>query len=269
MVAAAPSQAMSVKGTDCTSIKDVVNAVQQAKAVVGIRIAITSIGPCVMQVSALYHAIDVGGGDVVHVATHDEVGGRLVNDLTQFGRILATQGNADVYNYAEQYGDDATARVRQEATSQNMKDLVNAITDVFELTQHAMKAVVVSLEDMKRWDDVIEREFSNMVSVESPRIAKLHAYARSRFAMMTAIDLNNVSGEFAVRGFVEEALKAYLGTDMLQAVKAGTLSQKFLDKHKIDVAELVGHLNDLTMKAVKSAIEVLKEKAMRVVKPGE
>ena len=192
---------------------------------------------------------------------------RLVTDRVK--QILATQGNADVYNYAEQYGDDATARVRQEATSQNMKDLVNAITDVFELTQHAMKAVVVSLEDMKRWDDVIEREFSNMVSVESPRIAKLHAYARSRFAMMTAIDLNNVSGEFAVRGFVEEALKAYLGTDMLQAVKAGTLSQKFLDKHKIDVAELVGHLNDLTMKAVKSAIEVLKEKAMRVVKPGD
>ena len=204
----------------------------------------------------------IGSAAIFHALENRLVSAR-VNDF------LTAQRSYDVYNFSAQHGDDDNAEIRQAVTSQNMNDLVKILTDILDRTRHTMRGVVVSLEDMKRWGEVIDREFKRMVSDESPRLVRFDKFAISRLNMMTAIDLNNVSGEFAVRGFVKEALKAYLGTDIFEAVKAGTLSQKFLDKHKIDVAELVGYLNDLTMKAVKSAIEVLKKKAMSVVKPGD
>lgn len=188
---------------------------------------------------------------------------RLVN--ARVNEILAQQGNADVYNFSAQYGDDATATVRREATAQNMKDLVNTVTDILDRTRHVMKDMVVSLEDMNRWGDVIEREFARMISGESERLAKFDAFARSRVALMTSIDLNNISGDVAVSNYVKEALKAHFGVDI---TAPGALSEKFLKKNKIDIGGLVAYLNKLTRSAVDETAALLKKNAMRILQPG-
>ena len=189
---------------------------------------------------------------------------RLVN--ARVNEMLAQQGNTDVYNFSSQYGDDATARVRRESTAQNMKDLVNTMVNILDRTRHVMKDMLVSLEDMKRWGEVIEREFTRMISGESERLAKFDAFARSRVALMTSIDLNNISGDVAVANYVKEALRTYLGVDIAEP---GVLDAKFLKKNKIDLDGLVAYLNKLTRSAVDETVAQFKENAMRMVRPGD
>lgn len=189
---------------------------------------------------------------------------RLVN--ARVDELLAQQGNSDVYNFSSQYGDDATAHVRREATAQNMKDLVNTMVNILDRTRHVMKDMLVSLEDMKRWGEVIEREFTRMISGESERLAKFDTFARSRVALMTSIDLKNISGDIVVSNYVKEALKAHFGVDITEP---GVLDEKFLKKNKIDLDGLVAYLNKLTRSAVDETVAQFKENAMRMVQPGD
>ena len=190
---------------------------------------------------------------------------RLVSERLK--ELYDLQGNYDVYNYVEQHGEDDNAEIRKAVTAQNMNDLVRAMTDILDRTRRTMRAVVVTLEDMKRWGEVVEREFKNMISGDSKRLAALDKFARSRVSLMTAIDLNRVSGTATIQNYVSGELKAYLGgRDILSD---GTLSMKFIAKKKIDLPGLVSHITTLTTRAVNESIKQLKENAMKSVKPGD
>ena len=90
MVTAATLQAMGIKGTESATVKDVVDAVTQSEAVVGVGIAVSSIGPRIVQVITTNHTIDVRCCDIVHVAAHDDISGRFNEGFTQGCRILTT-----------------------------------------------------------------------------------------------------------------------------------------------------------------------------------
>ena len=194
-----------------------------------------------------------------------ELEARLVNERAT--ELVTKQGNYDTYNYVEQHGEDDNAELRKTVTAQNMNDLVKTLTNLLDRTRRTMRDIVVSLEDMKRWGEVIEREFKNMISDESTRLAQLDKFARSRVSMMLSIDLGRVSGDVAIQNYVSNALKEYLGNKDIQA--QGTLSEKFINKKKIDIPGLVSHLTDLTTSAVKESANQLKKNAMHSVKSGD
>ena len=195
-------------------------------------------------------------------AVFREIETRLVNERAT--ELITKQGNYDTYNYVQQHGEDDNAKLRQAVTAQNMNDLVSTLTNLLGRTRRAMNGIVVSLEDMKRWGDVIEREFKNVISDESTSLAKLDKFARSRVSMMLSIDLSRVSGDIAIKNYVTNALKAYLGNKDIQ--ESGTLSEKFIAKKKIDIPGLISYLTDLTTSAVKESAGQLKKSAMRSVK---
>jgi len=181
--------------------------------------------------------------------------------------MLDRPENSDVYNYSQQYGDDSNAVLRQSVTAQNMSDLQGRILNILDRTRRAMKGVVVSLEDMNRWEDVIEREFKNMIADESEMFAKFHRYARSRMTMMMSIDVNMVSGPATVGNLVETALKdLFGGKDMLNEK---LITPDFLRKKNISSMLLMNYLKDTAVNAVKESVENLKKRAMTPVRPGD
>lgn len=189
---------------------------------------------------------------------------KLIN--SRVDEIIAKPENTDLYNYKEQYGNDENANVRRYVMQQNASDLSIVIGDILYRTEQTMKEVVVSLEDMKRWEDVIQREFTSMVSDESVRLEQFHKFARSRIAMMTAIDIDTISGEAAIVNNVMNALKDYFnGEDIFHSTK---LTASFIKKNKVDLPALVQYLTDMTRKTVRDTIKNLKERAMQNVQPG-
>ena len=190
---------------------------------------------------------------------------RMVNARVK--EMLDRPENADVYNYTQQFGDDSNAVLRQEVTAQNTSDLQGRILNILDRTRRVMKGVVVSLEDMNRWGDVIEREFNNMIADESDSFARFHRYARSRMTMMMSIDVNMVSGPATVGNLVEDALKDFFGgKDILNET---VITPKFLQKKDFSVVDLMNHIKATAVDAVNESVKNLKERAMKSVKPGD
>jgi len=190
---------------------------------------------------------------------------RMVNERIK--EMLDRPENSDVYNYSHQYGDDSNAELRQNVTAQNLSDLQGKILNILDRTRRVMKGIVVSLEDMNRWGDVIEREFKNMIADESDSFAKFHRYARSRMTMMMSIDVNVVSGTGVVGNLVESALKDFFGgRDILNE---NVITPKFLASKKFSVIELVNYIKATAVNAVKESVENLKARAMKTVRPDD
>lgn len=190
---------------------------------------------------------------------------RLLNE--KVNEIVNNPSNADVYNVRMQVGDEAESQVRRDVTTLNLYGLTGLVTNVLDKARKLLKGFVVSIEDMKRWNEVVEREFRSLIGADSQTIAKYNAYAISRMNMMTSIDIGMVSGGVAVNLIVNDVLKEYFGgKDILGK---DVLDQKFLDKNKIDVAQLVETVKAFVAADVKNKVAALKKKAMDGGKVGD
>ena len=196
---------------------------------------------------------------------YTEIHGKLLN--SKVDEIINNPANADVYNVRMQHGDSAEAQVRRDVTTLNLFGLTNQVNHVLDKAKKLLKEYIVTLEDMKRWDDVIIREFTNLIKEDAQTISKYNEYAISRMNMMTAIDLGIVSGRNAVELIVKDVLKEYFGgTDILDLNQS--INQKFLADKDFSVVQFVGTITDMVHDEVKNKVKALKDMAMEGGKPG-
>ena len=136
-----------------------------------------------------------------------------------------------------QLGEADEAQVRRDVTMKNYSDLTATVTHVLDRTKKLLKDFTVTLEQMKRWNELIETEFRNQIGADNPTIAKYNEYAISRKNMMTAFDYGHVSGRNAIDKLVDEVLQEYFGgKDILSD---NVIDQKFMTKNGFSVAVLV------------------------------
>ena len=189
---------------------------------------------------------------------------KLLNE--KIGKIIGNPSNANIYNVSVQLGEGDEAQVRRDVTMQNYSDLMATVTHVLDRTKKLLKEFTVTLEQMKRWNELIETEFRSQIGDDNPTIAKYNAYAISRMNMMTTIDIGMVSGANAVDLIVKDALKEYFGG--IDILDTNLFDQKFLDKNKVNVTQLVEGIKALVADDVKNKVAALKKKAMAGGKPG-
>ena len=190
---------------------------------------------------------------------------KLLN--AKIDEIISNPANADIYNISVQFGDKDEAQVRRDVTSLNLSGLTNQVNHVLDKAEKLLKDFVVTLEDMKRWNEVIEREFTNLIGKESQAISSYNKYAISRMNMMTSIDLGMVSGASAIDQTVKDVLKEFFGgKDVLDE---NVIDQKFLAKHKFSVVQLVEEIKSFVAADVAKKVSALKAKAINGGKPGD
>ena len=190
---------------------------------------------------------------------------RLLNE--KVNEIIEDPGNADIYNVRAQVGDEAEAQVRRDVTTLNLYGLTGHVNHILDKAKKILKGFAVSLEDMKRWNEVIEREFKNLIGRDSQTLSRYNEYAVSRMNMMTAIDFAVVSGPNAIGAIVDDVLMEYFGGKNILDEKV--IDQNFLGKHRFSVVQLVAAVKEAVMDEVKKRIESLKATAMAGGKPGD
>ena len=189
---------------------------------------------------------------------------KLLNEKTH--KVIDDPSNADVYNVRVQLGEADEAQVRRDVTMKNYSDLTATVTHVLDRTKKLLKDFTVTLEQMKRWNELIETEFRNQIGADNPTIAKYNEYAISRKNMMTAFDYGHVSGRNAIDKIVDEVLQEYFGGKDISSDKV--IDQNFMTKNGFSVAVLVTFIKDNVADDVNKKIEALKAKAMDGGKPG-
>ena len=189
---------------------------------------------------------------------------KLLNE--KLHKVIDDPSNADVYNVRVQLGEGDEAQVRRDVTMKNYSDLTATVTNVLDRTKKLLRDFTVTLEQMKRWNEIIETEFRNQIGDDNPTIAKYNEYAISRKNMMTAFDYDQVSGRNAIDKIVDDVLREYFGgKDIMDQT---VIDQNYLTKNKFSVVMLVGYIKDAVAADVNTKIEALKAKAMDGGKPG-
>ena len=189
---------------------------------------------------------------------------KLLNEKTH--KVIDDPSNADVYNVRVQLGEADEAQVRRDVTMKNYSDLTATVTHVLDRTKKLLKDFTVTLEQMKRWNELIDTEFRNQIGADNPTIAKYNEYAISRKNMMTAFDFGIVSGRNAIDKIVDEVLQEYFGGKDILSDKV--IDQNFMTKNGFSVAVLVQFIKDNVADDVNKKIEALKTTAMDGGKPG-
>ncbi len=149
----------------------------------------------------------------------------------------------------------------------NVTGLQEHLVAAMKRAEAVLSNTVVSLEDMHRWSELITNEMDKQIADTGAVLDQYHQFAHSRSEMIGTIDLEFVSGDYAIDQYLGDALKDHFGGMDISDVKVVT--PEFMKKHKTTVTDMVNHLKGIVKAGIDKQKAMLKAEATNNPKLGE
>ena len=190
------------------------------------------------------------GRKVIYTAMQED----LVN--RRMPEIMKSQKFHAAYEYPTEENAAFTS-----AVALNITGLQEHLLSAMRRAECNLNLKIVSLEDMYRWKDMATEVLEKQIADDGPVLEQYHQQAYSRAEMMGVIDLDFVSGDYAIEQYLSDALKKHFKDVDIRDETVAT--PEFMKKQKATVNDMVDYLKGILKARIDEHKKMYTDAAMK------